>query len=310
MAVVLWRSGASGSNAFRAWRHATLAAMASNKLREPAGRIPARGGGLAQPKLQASRVRHHGGAEPTGPSSRNQGHRVHIILVEDDPQLGAAIQRALQRLSYTVTWLRDGRTALAALADRTADLVLLDLGLPGRDGLDVLIEARRSQVRHAGDHHDRARWTGGPRGRPRRGRRRLSGQAVPPRGTGRAHPFVDAPAARAGGKPAGGRRALHGPGQRGGELPRRTAGTDPAGIRAAADPDGTRRAHRAARDAGELDLRPGQRGRSRCAGSAGAHAAAQARCGGGADRARLRLHDAAGAANETGRACAGGCAGW
>ncbi len=71
---------------------------------------------------------------------------MHIILVEDDAQLGEAIRRALQRLSYTVTWLRDGREALIALGDRTADLVLLDLGLPGRDGLDVLIEARRAQV--------------------------------------------------------------------------------------------------------------------------------------------------------------------
>ena len=71
---------------------------------------------------------------------------VHIILVEDDAQLGGAIQRALERLSYTVTWLRDGRSASAALADRTADLVLLDLGLPGRDGLDVLTAARRAQV--------------------------------------------------------------------------------------------------------------------------------------------------------------------
>jgi DNA-binding response OmpR family regulator len=71
---------------------------------------------------------------------------VHIILVEDDAQLGGAIQRALERLSYTVTWLRDGRSASAALADRTADLVLLDLGLPGRDGLDVLTIARRDHV--------------------------------------------------------------------------------------------------------------------------------------------------------------------
>ena len=71
---------------------------------------------------------------------------VHIILVEDDAQLGGAIQRALERLSYTVTWLRDGRSASAALADRTADLVLLDLGLPGRDGLDVLTAARGAQV--------------------------------------------------------------------------------------------------------------------------------------------------------------------
>lgn len=72
---------------------------------------------------------------------------MHIILVEDDPQLGAAIQRALEHLAYTVSWLRDGREALLALRDQTADLVLLDLGLPGKDGLDVLIEARRAHVK-------------------------------------------------------------------------------------------------------------------------------------------------------------------
>jgi two-component system response regulator QseB len=72
---------------------------------------------------------------------------VHIILVEDDLQLGAAIERALERLAYTVTWLTDGRHALNALRDQTADLVLLDLGLPGKDGLDVLVEARRCHVK-------------------------------------------------------------------------------------------------------------------------------------------------------------------
>ncbi|WP_449427110.1 response regulator [Rhodanobacter umsongensis] len=72
---------------------------------------------------------------------------MHIILVEDDLQLGAAIQRALERLAYTVSWLRDGREALLALRDQTADLVLLDLGLPGKDGLDVLLEARRAHVK-------------------------------------------------------------------------------------------------------------------------------------------------------------------
>jgi two-component system response regulator QseB len=71
---------------------------------------------------------------------------VHILLVEDDVQLGSAIQRALERLSYTVSWLRDGRSALNAMRDRTADLVLLDLGLPGRDGIEVLVEARRARV--------------------------------------------------------------------------------------------------------------------------------------------------------------------
>jgi two-component system response regulator QseB len=71
---------------------------------------------------------------------------MHIILVEDDLQLGTAIQNALEKLSYAVTWLRDGREALVALRDQTADLVLLDLGLPSKDGLEVLAEARRAHV--------------------------------------------------------------------------------------------------------------------------------------------------------------------
>jgi DNA-binding response OmpR family regulator len=45
-----------------------------------------------------------------------------------------------------VSWLRDGREALIALRDETADLVLLDLGLPGKDGLEVLVEARHTRV--------------------------------------------------------------------------------------------------------------------------------------------------------------------
>jgi two-component system, OmpR family, response regulator QseB len=72
---------------------------------------------------------------------------MHIILVEDDLQLGAAIQRALERLSYAVTWLTDGLQAIEAMRTQDADLVLLDLGLPGKDGLDVLTEARRGDIR-------------------------------------------------------------------------------------------------------------------------------------------------------------------
>jgi two-component system response regulator QseB len=78
---------------------------------------------------------------------QTEEHALHIILVEDDVQLGAAIQRALERLTYTVTWLKDGRQALNALRDETADLVLLDLGLPGKDGLEVLVEARRNNIK-------------------------------------------------------------------------------------------------------------------------------------------------------------------
>jgi len=72
---------------------------------------------------------------------------VHIVLVEDDAQLGDAIRGALERQSYAVTWLRNGREATQALRDQSADLVLLDLGLPDKDGLDVLAEARRGGIK-------------------------------------------------------------------------------------------------------------------------------------------------------------------
>jgi two-component system response regulator QseB len=71
---------------------------------------------------------------------------VHIVLIEDDPQLGEAIRTALEHQAYAVTWLRSGKEAQFALQDGTADLVLLDLGLPDVDGLDVLASARRAAI--------------------------------------------------------------------------------------------------------------------------------------------------------------------
>jgi len=72
---------------------------------------------------------------------------VNIIVVEDDARLGAAIKRVLEQMTYTVLWLRSGTEALEALRLRHVDLVLLDLGLPHKDGLDVLREARRQGIR-------------------------------------------------------------------------------------------------------------------------------------------------------------------
>jgi two-component system, OmpR family, response regulator QseB len=68
---------------------------------------------------------------------------MHVVLVEDDISLGSGIEQALRGMNYAVTWVRDGPSAALALRDAKADLMLLDLGLPGRDGLDVLAEARR-----------------------------------------------------------------------------------------------------------------------------------------------------------------------
>jgi two-component system OmpR family response regulator len=65
-----------------------------------------------------------------------------ILLVEDDPMIGDAIQGALKDASYAADWVRDGLTALTALDTQHYDLVLLDLGLPGKDGLEVLNSVR------------------------------------------------------------------------------------------------------------------------------------------------------------------------
>ena len=71
---------------------------------------------------------------------------MHIVLIEDDVQLGDAIRNALEQQAYAVTWLRTGKEALFAFQDETADLVLLDLGLPDMDGLEVLARARQARI--------------------------------------------------------------------------------------------------------------------------------------------------------------------
>ena len=66
-----------------------------------------------------------------------------VLLVEDDESLGEGIRTALRRAAYAVDWLRDGASALAAIRDGGIDLVVLDLGLPRLDGLEVIKAARR-----------------------------------------------------------------------------------------------------------------------------------------------------------------------
>ena len=66
------------------------------------------------------------------------------LLVEDDELIGNAIKQALSDASFAVNWVQDGNTALSSLKTEDYSLVLLDLGLPGKNGLEVLQELRRS----------------------------------------------------------------------------------------------------------------------------------------------------------------------
>ena len=65
-----------------------------------------------------------------------------VLLVEDDAMIGEAIQGALRDASYAADWVKNGQTALTTLGCQHYDLVLLDLGLPGKDGLEVLSRIR------------------------------------------------------------------------------------------------------------------------------------------------------------------------
>ena len=65
-----------------------------------------------------------------------------VLLVEDDVMIGEAIHAALKDASYAADWVKNGQTALTTLGCQHYDLVLLDLGLPGKDGLEVLSTIR------------------------------------------------------------------------------------------------------------------------------------------------------------------------
>jgi len=67
-----------------------------------------------------------------------------ILAVDDDPHIREVIRVALRKAEMTVTEARDGREALARLAADRPDLIILDIGMPELDGLDVCRQIRKS----------------------------------------------------------------------------------------------------------------------------------------------------------------------
>jgi two-component system, OmpR family, response regulator QseB len=65
-----------------------------------------------------------------------------LLLVEDDTMIGEAIREGLKREGFTVDWVHDGESASQVLRTEAFDLLLLDLGLPRKGGLEVLTAAR------------------------------------------------------------------------------------------------------------------------------------------------------------------------
>lgn len=69
-----------------------------------------------------------------------------ILLLEDDPQIGDGLLHGLQNHGFTVDWFTNGLQGKEALGAAPYDAVVLDLGLPNIDGMDILAEWRRKQL--------------------------------------------------------------------------------------------------------------------------------------------------------------------
>lgn len=69
-----------------------------------------------------------------------------ILLVEDDELLGDGVRVGLIQYGYTVDWVKDGQSALQAILSESFDLVILDIGLPKKSGLEVLKTVRSKNL--------------------------------------------------------------------------------------------------------------------------------------------------------------------
>jgi DNA-binding response OmpR family regulator len=74
--------------------------------------------------------------------TEGSGHRV--LVVEDDPSTQRALATILRQEGYTVIQARDGAEAIRLWRDSGADLVLMDLVMPDKDGIETIVELRAS----------------------------------------------------------------------------------------------------------------------------------------------------------------------
>src|SRR6202521_1846626 len=68
-----------------------------------------------------------------------------ILIIDDEAEIRESLETLLQLEGYTVAVAGSGREGLAQIGQRAFDVVLLDLALPDKNGMDVLSEIRRSE---------------------------------------------------------------------------------------------------------------------------------------------------------------------
>lgn len=69
-----------------------------------------------------------------------------LLLIEDDVTFASYLLERLRQLGFDAEWLKDGARAKAQLQGRPADLLVVDLALPGADGLTLISELRQARL--------------------------------------------------------------------------------------------------------------------------------------------------------------------
>jgi two-component system OmpR family response regulator len=77
----------------------------------------------------------------------SQGGVVNVLLIEDDPKISSFVRKGLEAQEFTVDVFRDGDQGCTAALDRPYDVILLDIMVPGQDGLSILKLVRERRIR-------------------------------------------------------------------------------------------------------------------------------------------------------------------
>jgi two-component system OmpR family response regulator len=81
------------------------------------------------------------------PVAKSTPCRMDVLIVEDDEVLGKALSRGLEESGHRCTWMKNGASGLASGLSQKSDVVVLDLMLPDRSGLEILRELRAQGIR-------------------------------------------------------------------------------------------------------------------------------------------------------------------
>ncbi len=87
-------------------------------------------------------------AESHSAAGQDRGRQ--ILVVDDNRDAATTLARLLRQMGHSVRMAHDGEAALASVREEAAEIVLLDIGLPRRDGYDVCREIRHAAVRSRG----------------------------------------------------------------------------------------------------------------------------------------------------------------